>query len=166
MNRIILLAISSLLVTTSVSAGGPPTAPPPRAIPGITATDTHPQACVSCHVDMPEIGIDARLTSVLRRLSDGVDPKLLAKVQKAMDGGHLPAGKHPDVADSLESIPGTCIACHEATESAPKFSRLMHEVHLTGGEENHFLTVFQGECTLCHKLQESGEWVVPSGSEK
>ena len=44
---------------------------------------------------------------------------------------------------------------------------MIHEIHLTGGDTNHFLTMFQGECTLCHKLDaKSGAWAIPSGPER
>jgi hypothetical protein len=44
---------------------------------------------------------------------------------------------------------------------------MMHVIHLTGGEENHFLTAYQGECTSCHKLNTTtGQWTTPSAPEK
>jgi hypothetical protein len=44
---------------------------------------------------------------------------------------------------------------------------MMHAMHLTGGEKNPFLTMYQGECTLCHKLDgRTGAWTIPSGTEK
>ena len=43
----------------------------------------------------------------------------------------------------------------------------MHRIHLTGGDKNHYLTEFQGDCTNCHKLdQKTGAWSLGSGSEK
>jgi hypothetical protein len=36
-----------------------------------------------------------------------------------------------------------------------------------GRVRNHFLALFHGECTLCHKLDaKSGAWAIPSGPEK
>lgn len=60
------------------------------------------------------------------------------------------------------------MGCHSATaKTAPKFSRLVHRIHLTDGDANHFVTEFQSECTHCHKLDlGSGEWTAPSGPEK
>jgi hypothetical protein len=45
-------------------------------------------------------------------------------------------------------------------------ARMAHPVHLTGGDENHFMTLFQGECTHCHKLDRAtGAWSIPSAPE-
>jgi len=38
--------------------GGPPPPPPVRAIPGLTAEDPHPRACVDCHVVMKDFNMD------------------------------------------------------------------------------------------------------------
>jgi len=44
---------------------------------------------------------------------------------------------------------------------------MLHALHLTGGKDNHFLTIFQGGCTNCHKFDAaSARWTVPSGPEK
>lgn len=145
--------------------GGPPE-PPPRSIPGITAPDAHPTACVGCHVDMPQIGIDARLSTAMKHWMEGADPRLVSRARTAMPPGATLTGKHPSVPESLEDVPAACIECHSSSEAAPSFPRLIHAVHLMGGAENHFLTIFQGECTHCHKLDpESGAWSVPSGPE-
>jgi hypothetical protein len=43
---------------------------------------------------------------------------------------------------------------------------MMHKIHLSGGEENRFLTVYQGECTHCHKFNvPTGLWSLPSAPE-
>jgi hypothetical protein len=50
---------------------------------------------------------------------------------------------------------------------APPFVCPMHAMHLVGGQDSHFMTFYQGECTHCHKLdQKSGAWSLPSGPEK
>jgi len=169
MNRTILLILGVLLTSLVLHAAQPPGAPPPpRAIPGSTVADSHPQACVSCHLDMPDIGIDARLSTFMSRPAVEVEPRLLSKAQAVMEGSHVLTGKHPSVGDALESIPSTCIDCHDAApDAAPRFSQLMHAIHLTGGDENHFLSIFQGECTHCHKMTAgTGRWAVPSGKEQ
>lgn len=150
------------------AGGTSPTPPPARPIPGITAADAHPNGCVDCHINMPNIAVDARLSTSIRRWADTVDPKLLAKAQGTMAAGTTLKGKHPSVASLLKDIPAACITCHTPrSKVAPPFSRLMHVIHLTGGDENHFMTLFQGECTHCHKLNiNTGEWSVPSGPEK
>lgn len=156
-----------------LSLGAPRLAPaqeaqPPAlpAIPGITADDHFPAACVSCHVLLPD-GMDARLSTLMAQWQVQVDSVLLATARAAAPAGLRLEGKHPDAGESLQSIPLGCLACHgrNATQ-APPFARLIHRIHLVGGEENHFLTMFGGECTHCHKLDpESGAWSIPSAPE-
>ena len=44
---------------------------------------------------------------------------------------------------------------------------MMHVIHLEGVKDGHFLSIFQGECTHCHKLEKNtGTWRVPSGPER
>jgi len=137
-----------------------------RPIPGITAEDAFPMACVSCHVVLPD-GRDVRLSSLLMGWMDEVDPILLAKAQSAAPAGLTLAGRHPEAAEALSDIPAGCLVCHGSDATlAPPFARLLHRIHLVGGEENHFLTMFKGECTYCHKLDAtSGAWRIPSGPE-
>jgi len=150
-------------------AGGamtqPPPPPPARVIPGITGEDAFPLACVDCHVNRPEINLDVRLSTVLGRWRDHVDARALAASRAA---GFAPTGRHPDSSEAVADVPTRCLDCHAAGSSeAPEFARLMHAIHLTGGEENHFLTLFQGECTHCHKLDPAtAAWRVPSAPEK
>jgi hypothetical protein len=60
------------------------------------------------------------------------------------------------------------MTCHsKRSKTAPPLAALLHLVHFTGGDENHFLTIFQGECTYCHKFDtKTGVWKIPSGPEK
>jgi len=62
---------------------------------------------------------------------------------------------------------GRALAARERRrKKAPPFAPLVRVIHLTGGAENHFMTIFQGECTHCHKLDvQTGAWSVPSGPE-
>jgi len=163
----LLLAVAGTAVPPAGKGGAPPP-PPPRAIPGITAADPFRTACVDCHIARPEIAVDARFATALVRWGDAVRPDLLERAQAAAPPGVTLKGKHPPVQGALADIPRSCLACHgEASTSAPPFSRLMHSVHLTGGEKNHFLTIFQGECTHCHKLDAvTGALSVPSAPEK
>jgi hypothetical protein len=143
--------------------------PPARKIPGITAPDTHPGACVDCHINYTEMNLDARFSTLMKRWTTEVPPALLAHAKNAAPGGMAIKGRHPVVSPAgLRNIPGSCLACHGKTSRmAPPFSRMIHEVHLAGGDQNHFLTMFQGECTLCHKLdRKTGAWSIPSGPEK
>lgn len=162
------VAAALVLVTLTagrVAAQDAP-APPMRAIPGITADDAFPHACVSCHVVLPD-GRDMRLSALLRRLAEGADSALLTRAQPAAPAGVTLTGRHPRVSSGLGDIPAGCLACHGRTASeAPPFARLIHRIHLVGGEANHFLAMFQGECTYCHKLDPAtGAWRIPSGPE-
>lgn len=142
--------------------------PPPRPIPGINAPDPHPGGCVDCHIDMHDIHIDARLSTSMNRWQSAVEPELVEMVQRLMPEGTTLKGKHPTAGKSLEDIPAACIKCHGAmAKKAPPFAPLLHVLHFTGAEDNHFMSIFQGECTHCHKLDlETGEWSMPSGPEK
>lgn len=160
-----LLAVMSLGVPCAGTAQEPQELPMP-AVPGITAADDFPGACVSCHVVLPD-GMDVRLSTLMQGWQVEVDSILLAKAQTAAPAGLTLAGKHPEATKSLQSIPGGCLTCHGGNATlAPPFNRLMHLIHLVGGEANHFMTMFQGECTYCHKLDSgSGAWSIPTGPE-
>ena len=141
-------------------------AAPARKIPGITAKDEYPRACVDCHVnrkDMP-----GTLSADLQQWTAKVDPKLLAKAQASAPKGMTLKGKHPNVAAIVKETPSGCLKCHaKDSKMAPAFATLMHTIHLTGGENSPFLATFQGECTHCHKLNlATGQWTLPSASEK
>lgn len=142
--------------------------PPARQIPGITVEDRFPRACVDCHVDHPEEGVDARFSTLLASWAEQVDRGLLeAAAQTTADGVTL-EGRHPATRpEVLADIPSSCIGCHtRRADKAPDIARLVHRVHLQGGEESVFLTVFGGECTHCHKLDPlRGAWTVPSAAE-
>lgn len=164
--RVVALWLLTLLMTVTRAAA--PDAPAVRSIPGVTTVDTHPHGCVSCHIDMPDIGVDARFSTAIRIWEREVPSKLMAIAQRATSPGVTLQGKHPPVPLPLADIPSSCMACHGAdSESAPPFNRLLHLAHYSGGGENHFLTQFGGECTLCHKMDpETGAWTLPSGQEK
>jgi len=123
---------------------------------------------VDCHINYTEMNMDTRLSTLLSQWSEEVEPGLLAKAQAACPEGLTLKGKHPAAAFSLKNIPSGCLTCHGAKSTkAPPFARLMHSIHLTGGEKSPYLTLFQGECTLCHKLDAaSGALSIPSGPEK
>jgi len=142
--------------------------PPARKIPGLTADDKFPLGCVDCHINMPEIKQDERISTLMSRWNKKVEPKLLDKAQAAAPAGVTLKGKHPLVPASLKNIPASCNSCHSKTsKTAPPFASLIHTIHLSGGEDNHFLTIFQGECTPCHKMNpKTGVWSIPSGPEK
>jgi hypothetical protein len=166
------LAAGFASIAVSVAAQPPqgsPPMPPARKIPGITAPDTHPAGCVDCHINYVDMKLDARFSTLMKGWTAGVPPVLVSHAKNAAPAGLAISGKHPAIpAGSFKNIPGSCMACHgKASKLAPPFARMIHGIHLTGGDQNPFLTMFQGECTLCHKLNAtSGSWTIPSGPEK
>ncbi|HSQ60788.1 MAG TPA: hypothetical protein VLT84_10210 [Acidobacteriota bacterium] len=153
--------------SAAAQPAAPPAPPPARKIPGITAADQFANGCVGCHVNMPEQNLDTRFSTLLAGWGEKVEPALLAKAQAAAPAGVTLKGTHPAAKASLKDIPAGCIKCHgAASKKAPPFARLIHRIHLIGGDENHFMTIFQGECTHCHKLDATtGAWSVPSAPE-
>lgn len=142
--------------------------PPPRSIPGITADDPHPGGCVDCHVADPSRNLDVRFSTLFRLWKESPDPEFLARMQPLAPAGVTLTGAHPTSAATVSNIPKSCLMCHARdSEKAPPLDRMVHTIHLQGGATNVFLTVYQGECTHCHKLDAAtGEWRMPSGPEK
>lgn len=163
-----LLAVTAAaLVAQDGTEGESPMPAPPaaREIPGITVDDAFPNACVDCHVTLPEI--DARLSAAMERWSGEVEPRVLAAAQAAAPEGVTLKGKHPAASRSLADVPAACVKCHDRSSRAPAFAPMVHLLHLSGGDESHYLTLFRGECTHCHKLDPAtGAWSVPSAAEK
>jgi len=169
MRRLVLLLVSWLIAPEIALAQEVGSAEPPgtRSIPGLTGADTHSEACVSCHIRMDDIGLDARLSTALGDWQREVPQKVMEIAEGLMASPDVLMKRHPPVALPLEAVPSSCINCHNAVPTAPPFVPLVHLLHYRGGENNHFLSVFGGECTLCHKLDRAtGIWQVPSGSEK
>lgn len=142
--------------------------PPARKIPALTADDPYPHACVDCHINYPAMKLDTRFKTLLEVWNEKVPPELLAKAQASAPKGLTLKGKHPRVSGSLSDVPAKCLTCHsKSSRLAPPFATLIHQIHLTGAEKNHFMTLFQGECTYCHKLDSStGRWTIPSAPER
>lgn len=171
-NLVILVSLASVCTLSSTGAlqaqhdnTGPPAV---SNIPGINAEDPFPNACVSCHRNYVDMNLDTRLSSLMRHWYEEVEPGLLAKAQAAMRVDSPLIGAHPDAEDALGDIPAACLSCHDReSEDAPPFARMLHAIHLVGGEANHYMTLFQGECTYCHKLDlGTGAWRIPSGPEE
>ncbi len=151
-----------------------PPPPPARKIPGINAEDPAPNGCVSCHTYDPKLKMDSRFSTWLPAWHEkGAPERLVDKAKRAAPKGMKIEGRHPKLKVDLTTarIPDTCLECHSRTPkdkkmAGPPFAQLIHLVHLTGGEKNHFMTYYQGECTACHKLdQKSGQWGQGSGTE-
>ncbi len=163
---LVLATATAALAQTPPGSGKKP--PPLRPIPGLTAPDKFPQGCVDCHVNMPEQKMDVRLSTLMKQWQEEVEPALLAKAKRFAPPGLTLKGQHPKLGQGVGEVPKTCLTCHSRTSKiAPPFSRMVHGLHLVGGEANHFMTLFQGECTHCHKLNvETGAWSVKSGRER
>jgi hypothetical protein len=150
-------------------SGQQPEMPPARRIPGITAEDRYPQGCVDCHINYEEMNRDTRLSTLIDQWATSVPPKLLEEAQAIAGPNIKLKGVHPRLrgVGFLGGIPAVCVGCHEhEAKTAPRLVPLLHKIHLAGGDEGVFLTVFQGECTHCHKLDKAtGQWRVPSGPE-
>lgn len=136
------------------------------AIPGITTPDLTPNACVDCHKNHPERNMDFRLTNILAKWRTGSDSDIVKKAQAGVS--RRLTGKHPDVTTKVKTIPDDCLVCHSAaSKSAPPFKKMLHAIHLAGGRENNFLAFASGNCTSCHKLdQTTGAWRNGSGQEQ
>lgn len=169
------LAMALLWLVTSLASAqpdstktGPPPPPAARKIPGVNAADAYPRACVDCHIVMKEFNMDTRLSRHMAQWTQAVEPKLLECARAAAIEPAKLTGKHPQATASLQNIPGACIACHKKdSKTAPPFARLLHAIHLGGGDQSPFMTYFQGECTHCHKLDPtSGRWSIPSAAEE
>jgi hypothetical protein len=167
MNRLVTTLAAAAIALVGLSGPTQAATQVARKIPGINAPDPYPKACVDCHVNKPPT--DARLGTLMQQWMAGkVDPALLATVQGSAPAGLKLKGKHPDAADALEDVPAACAECHtDDSKKAPPLAGMVHRIHLVGGDKNHYLTEYQGECTYCHKLNAAtGAWSVPSGPEK
>ncbi|HEY9841190.1 MAG: hypothetical protein ACAI44_39270 [Candidatus Sericytochromatia bacterium] len=161
----LLLSFSALVSLAMPKSAAEPAATLPN-IPGITAPDSKPNACVECHKHYPQG--DFRLTSILKSWATKTDEHILAKAQSTMPAGVKLEGRHPDVSQLVKVVPTDCLMCHRGgSERVPQFRKLIHLIHLTGGKENHFLMHYGGTCTHCHKLDaNTGTWSIGSGKEE
>jgi len=176
MNKAVLFALSIFFVLVSLTLSRAEETgdldqmklPPAREIPGLTAEDKFPHGCVDCHINMPDRNQDERISTLMSKWNEKVEPELLERAQAVAPAGITLKGTHPIVPSALKDIPAVCLLCHgKISKKAPPLGQLLHVIHLSGGEDNHFLTIFQGECTYCHKMnKETGTWSIPSGPEK
>jgi hypothetical protein len=145
-----------------------PAPPPARKIPGITIEDPYPHGCVDCHINYVDMKLDTRFSTLMKLWSEKAEPILVAKAQASAPNDLMLKGKHPNAVTALKDIPAECINCHDKeSATAPPFANMIHNIHLIGGEKNHYLTMFQGECTYCHKLDlTTGRWTIPSAPEQ
>ncbi|MFA7331766.1 MAG: cytochrome c3 family protein [Candidatus Delongbacteria bacterium] len=163
-------ALGLLLVAGRMFAQGEaPAASSPLVapLPGIAAEDRQPNGCVDCHRNYVDLKMDQRLSTLMAGFGESVRPDLLAKAQAAAPAGATLQGRHPKV-NVAANVPGKCLNCHRRdSEMAPPFTRLMHAIHLTGGEDNPFASQMGGACSSCHKLDAAtGQWRIPTGPEE
>jgi hypothetical protein len=166
-DRLAMLVLAlSAAPAAAPTAGAGATAAPAVSEPG--APDPFPNACVDCHLNYVDRKMDVRIGTLMAAWREKVEPRLLAKARAAAPAGAAVEGRHPDAPGALASIPGSCLSCHgKASTRAPPFAALIHSVHLTGGAENHFVAMFEGKCTHCHKLDaRTGRLEVPSAPER
>jgi len=138
-------------------------------IPTVTVEDRVPGGCVDCHVNRPEDNMDVRISTHMERWFERVEPKLLERVRAAAKKPERLTGRHPRLrSETYRNIPDNCRGCHgrQPDDNLP-LAPMLHALHLNGGEGNHFLTIFKGGCTHCHKFDPgSGRWAMPSGPER
>jgi hypothetical protein len=133
------------LVLPSIAAGAPAPAAPEAAmpfLPGIVSPDEHPRGCVDCHV----------------YVSDDKDFRLNKAV--AIDT------KHPNIANAFKGtlIPDSCMLCHKEGSKLGSLSARLHKVHYQNLQKNPFITVYQGSCLNCHKIEmATGHMALKSG---
>jgi len=134
---------------------------PPQNTPG---PDRFPNGCVDCHVQLPDR--DVRLSTVMKQWSEQVPPALLEKARRVAGSRPL-TGRHPAVTRATTDVPVACLSCHGRESTvAPPLGSLLHAIHLGGGEKNHFIALFDGSCTHCHKVADDGQLTVASGAER
>lgn len=144
---VIFVVLISTLLTVSPNAGMAEgeqmKLPPARKIPGLTDEDKFPNGCIDCHINMPDRKQDERISTLMSKWNKKVDSKLLKKAQAAASAAVTLKGTHPMASASLKNIPAACATCHSKTSrTGPPLAALLHTIHLTGGDENHFLTIF------------------------
>lgn len=153
-----------LLVILFVVPASAQQSSPPLKIEIDANVDRFPNGCVDCHVQLPDR--DVRISSAMKQWSERVHPGLLARAKAVAPAGMELKGQHPKV--EAADVPAACLSCHgRESKVAPAFGKLLHSIHLTGGESNHYVTMFGGACTHCHKVDfGTGAMTLASGSEK
>ena len=155
-------------IFAGIAHGAEDATPPVSEIPGLTADDLFPRGCVDCHIDMPQIKQDERLSSVMSSWDRQVPPELVEKARSIARDGEAIKGRHPLSVEMFQDIPENCQRCHKkGPGSVVPLGPLIHLIHLSGGQNNHYFTIFQGHCTHCHKFDlNTGIFNLPSAQEQ
>jgi cytochrome c551/c552 len=135
-----------LLLLTAVIAAGSLVlmgqAKPKAFLPGITATDEHPNGCVDCHKNQGE-GKDYRLNVSLAKLPG-----------------------HPKIDAMVKQLPEGCMMCHREGGKVSALNLMLHKAHYAKPADNPFVQFYQGACLNCHKLDPaSGKMTVKSAAK-
>ena len=91
-------------------------------LPGLVGEDVSPDGCLSCH----------------RVTEDGRDHTMATMLQETH--GRFSASRLADLA-----------GCYTCPERRGDMAELMHAAHYAG-EDNHFITRYNGYCTHCHSV--------------
>ncbi len=98
------------------------------SLAGITVEDKHPNGCVDCHV----------------KVDDEKDYRLPAELK------HVE--KHPQIEKIVKIVPNDCLKCHKEGTKPGDFNSVIHKIHFSNPQENHFVLHYNGDCLNCHKL--------------
>jgi hypothetical protein len=138
------LALAALLVVTGCKTGQPPAEQQEQSSESQSAeqgqeksgegdlvfiSSADKENCEACH----------------RKVSEDRDYSLAAGLEKLE--GHPPVGADDGVAD--------CISCHQK-DGDISLKKVIHVAHYSG-EDNHFVTNYDGSCVHCHKLTDEGQ---------
>ncbi len=140
-------------------------------IPGVTATDTHPNGCIDCHRNIPNVADYSLSHAISEWAAKGTPKEIMDRAKSAWPKANL-SGKHPNVVGMIKSkgIPASCFVCHDSDNSDKPLYRVLHTIHYTGGADNHFITKYNGSCTNCHNINlknpPTGTMEVKEGKEK
>ncbi|MEI6387927.1 MAG: hypothetical protein WCQ50_14955 [Spirochaetota bacterium] len=129
--RAAFLSLLSLALLCLASASPAQAAASVPFLPGIMVADEHPRGCVDCHVQG----------------SDGQDKRLNKSVMAIKN--------HPNLSKAFKDslIPDSCIVCHKASSKLGSLTAIIHKVHYEGKEKSAFITLYQGACLNCHKVE-------------
>lgn len=89
--------------------------------------DKFPDGCVSCHVNQGE-GKDLRIITLLSKHK-----------------------KHPKV-KFVKVVPTDCAKCHKEGRKFGSLRKVIHRAHFRNPATNPFLNDYNGNCSMCHKM--------------
>lgn len=96
--------------------------PAAAELPGVTAPDTMPNGCVSCHTGKTNL--------------------------KAM----LSALRHRDMGGEVKMVPDDCRSCHSEDKGLESMAMIGHSMHYASGSSSEFVSRYGGNCLHCHAM--------------